>query len=73
MEQVTEKEISIVNMAYDTHLLRDISMATGLKTKDIWPINFDNVKNEKTQMLINGCRELLEEDLETLKELLGKE
>jgi len=71
--KATDKEIRIVNKAYDTYFLRDIAGATGLKTQDIYWIRNNPVKTEKVRKLIDGCRALLEEDLEELKILLNKD
>lgn len=71
--RITENEKNIVNSALNTHLLRDIAGATGLKLDDIKPIYNYPEKTENVRKLIDGCRSLLEEDLEELKILLGKE
>jgi len=70
MELVNAQEISIVNRAYDTHLLKEICEATGLKTHEICPINFETVKDEKARALIKGCKKLLMEDFKDLRDLL---
>jgi len=71
--KVTKNEMYIVNSALNSHLLRDISGATGLRTKDIQPIYYCCEKTKNVQKLIDGCRSLLEEDLEELKILLNKD
>jgi hypothetical protein len=71
--RVTENEKNIVTSAMNTHLLRDIAGATGLKTQDVKPIYDCPEKTENVRKLIDGCRSLLEEDLEELKILLNKD
>jgi len=71
--KVTENEKTIVIRALNTHLLRDIAGATGLKLDDIKPIYGYPEKTENVRKLIEGCRSLLEEDLEELKILLNKD